>query len=303
MQNARYRIRTSKLFLTYPQCQATKEAMYDAISERFPVKEVLVAHELHANGDDHLHCYVELKESMEFNSPQFADLLGYHGNYQSCRSGRNVLKYCCKRDDYKASFDVEELMSSNASKRRRICEELIQGRALTEVVEQNPTMLFGYKKLKTDVEEFRMDRATDQRDDLPCFLDNPWGKQMPVDTDYKRCHYWVYSKEPNRGKTTAFLLPLLKKYKAILKDQREPYWKLPVDTEMILFDEVMKGDFKAQDLNRICDGTKEFRIFQGGCITLLNKPLLVICSNFSINEVFPFMNNLVHSRFNEIEIV
>lgn len=59
---------------------------------------------------------------------------------------------------------------------------------------------------------------------------------------------------------------------------------------------------KAQSLNTLCDGFYKFRIFLGGEITLSEKPLVVICSNFSILEVFPYMSTLVYARFNEIDV-
>lgn len=163
-------------------------------------------------------------------------------------------------------------------------------------------MLFGYKKLKQDLEEYKEDTRIDQRDDMPSELPNPWNKRLSVDTDNKKCHYWVYSKSPNRGKTTGFLEPIYRQFKACWKDQSEPYWTITKDTEIIIFDEVRPGDFKASNLNMICNGHKEFRIFQGGSIKLNQKPLVIICSNFSIQEVFPKMYELVESRFIEINV-
>jgi len=179
---------------------------------------------------------------------------------------------------------------------------LLQGESLSGLVQEFPAMVWGYKKLKADLEEVKMDLKIDERDDLPAELPNPWGIRMPLDLDNKRCHYWVYSTCPNRGKTSLFLEPIHQKFRAIWKDQREPYWTIPASTEAIIFDEVMSGDFKAGDLNSICDGHKEFRVFQGGCIRLDHKPLVIVCSNYSIKTVFPFQHALVYSRFTEIDV-
>lgn len=179
---------------------------------------------------------------------------------------------------------------------------MLEGESLHGIVREEPALLFGYKKLKSDVEAYQEDSKVDERDDLPNELPNPWGKRMFVDLDNKKCHYWVYSKEPNRGKTTAFLEPLFKDYRCCWKDQTEPYWTINKQTEVIIFDEVKKGDFRAQKLNMIANGHAEFRIFQGGNLVLGYKPLVVICSNYSIDEVFPFENKLIHSRFIEVNV-
>lgn len=178
----------------------------------------------------------------------------------------------------------------------------MDGGNLEQIVQEFPQYLFGYKKLKADIEEYKEDIKTDERDDLPSELPNPWGQRMLVDTDNKRCHYWVYSTQPNRGKTTGFLEPIHKQFKAYWHDQTEPYWAIPKKTEIIIMDELARGQIKAQKLNMICDGMAMFRIFQGGNIRLNQKPLVVICSNFSIDEVFPYAKELVHKRFNEINV-
>lgn len=299
---SRFRIRGQKLFLTYPQCNVSKEEAYAYLTERFNAKELLVAHELHANGDDHLHCYIELLEPGTFNDPSFADMLGFHGNYQSCRSAKNVLKYCTKKDDYMATFDVESVLKGRSIEKTVLGKRILEGAKLTDIVQEFPQLVFGYKRLKEDVALIQADLLKDERDDLPAELPNPWGFKMPVDTDNKQCHFWVWSRVPNRGKTTGFLNPIHEKFKSYWKDQTQPYYDIRRDTELIIFDEVRKGQFKSSELNMICDGHKEYRIFQGGNIRLLNKPLVVIASNFPINEVFPFDFALVQARFIEYEI-
>lgn len=297
---SRYRVRTSKLYLTYPQCTLSKEEAYDLLWDIFNPKELLVAFERHKNGDPHLHSYVELHESKEYVSCNFADIGGFHGNYQSCRSEKRVLQYCTKEDNFKSTFDVNVLLQGGKASRAIVGKRILEGTELTTIVEEFPQYIFGYKKLKTDIEEYKEDKRIDQRDELPGELPNPWNKRMPVDLDNKKCHYWVYSHEPDRGKTTAFLEPIYENYKACWKDQTEPYWTIAKDTEIIIFDEIERGHLKHSALNMICNGKKEYRLFQGGNIKLPRKPLVIICSNFSIKEVFPYAYKLVEIRFIEI---
>lgn len=179
---------------------------------------------------------------------------------------------------------------------------LLEGEDLTKIVKEFPQYVFGYKKLKGDIEAFKEDEKIDERDELPGELPNPWGKRMFVDTDIKKCHYWVYSSSPNKGKTTGFLEPIYQNYKAYWHDQTEPYWSISRETEIIIMDELQRGQIKAAKLNMICNGKAKYRIFEGGNISLNAKPLVIICSNFSIKEVFPYQYELVSSRFIEINV-
>ena len=101
-----FQICSKNLFLTYAECPVPKEELYDFLNEKFQPLNLCVAKELHKNGNAHLHAFVGLEDQYRTRDPRFADFQGYHGNYQGCRSAKNVLKYCTKEDDYKANFDV-----------------------------------------------------------------------------------------------------------------------------------------------------------------------------------------------------
>jgi Geminivirus Rep catalytic domain len=152
----KYRLQSSQLFLTYPQCPVPKEEMYDFLFDKFQPEEIVVAHELHKNGDDHLHAYLKLSAKLDTSDPRFADYQEYHGNYQGCRSSQNVLKYCVKRDDYKANFDVEHVLDARKNKRRILYSKLInQEISLEDFIKENPTNVLGLKRLIGDLEEYR----------------------------------------------------------------------------------------------------------------------------------------------------
>lgn len=116
----RFRIRTSQLFLTYPKCDVTKEEAYQFLDALFRPKRLLVAHELHQDGSNHLHAYVHLENQREFISCNFADINQYHGSYESCRSPKKVIKYCTKEANYISSFDVREMLVNTEAKRDRV---------------------------------------------------------------------------------------------------------------------------------------------------------------------------------------
>lgn len=116
------------------------------------VLEYVVAHELHANGDHHLHMYIKLEKGVDTRDPHFADIGGYHGNYQGCRSAKNVLVYCTKAEDYISNIDVANIVAKTNTK-KKIGVRLLAREPLARVVEDCPELIFGYKRLKLDVLE------------------------------------------------------------------------------------------------------------------------------------------------------
>lgn len=295
-----FQINSSRLFLTYPQCSLDKQLVYDYLLNHFKPEELLVAHELHANGDDHLHCYLRFNQAYRTRDPRFADLQGgYHGNYQGCRSAKHVLKYCTKGDDYCSNFDVAPLIEK-ASKRRAHMSELILGkRSLLDLVAENPEYLYGYTRLRQDFLTFTRDRG-DERPCLPQFLPNPWGLVLPTKILSKRRHYWIYSEKPNLGKTYHFARPLTE-YRVAHMSGHQLYFDLSGNEQLLIFDEYNFATFKYHELNSMADGTFRFRIFMGGQIYLKNY-FIVILSNLKLSDIYPNMHELLYARFKEIKL-
>lgn len=301
-----FQINTSKLFLTYPQCDVPKEDVLEILRLALPeFSSYIVAHELHQNGDDHIHCYIEFPEPFRSRNSKFADLhwqmRDYHGNYQGCRSAKNVIKYCTKAEDFISNMDVAALLQKKNSKREMGAKIVLEESNLTDLVLSFPELIFGYKKLKADIEQYRYD-AQDKRISLPNWLPNPWGKVLPVHISDKRRHYWIFSRAPNKGKTYHFAKPLFDEYLCGLQCGDFSYWQLGGREECIILDEYNTSLLKYSQLNSMADGGFNYRIFQGGCIRL-KDPLIIILSNQSINDMYPNMNVLLHARFREIEIV
>lgn len=96
---APFQIAGKRFFLTFPKCscepEAAKAAMMSLMGARYLGS--IVAKELHADGDPHLHVYLELKSRFCTKNPAFFDAVtGTHGNYQACRSVDAVKQYVCK---------------------------------------------------------------------------------------------------------------------------------------------------------------------------------------------------------------
>lgn len=297
---SRFQINSSILFLTYPRCDESKEDLFTFFQgyENPKALEIVVAREQHQDGCNHLHAVVKFDKTYRTRNPQEFDFRGAHCNIQPARSYKNVLKYCTKEDDFISNFDVSSLLVKQESEKKRLGKRIIEGEALLEVVKENPSLIFGYSKLKADIEDYKRD--SEEIPDLPSELPNPWGKNMQVDTDCKRCHYWIYSSKPNYGKTSAFLLPLFKSFKACLFDPKNTYHQIHENTKMVLMDEIVPKSIKFNDLNKICDGTYKYKVIYKGDIMLNDKPIVIVCSNFSIYRCYGIASEFVEARFREI---
>lgn len=154
-----FQLNTKQLFLTYPQCTLSKEdalMLLQARLSEYSIDKYVVAHEHHANGDDHLHCYFKLVEPFRTRDPKALDLREFHGNYQGCRSAKNVVKYCTKAEDYLSNFDIGDCVNGPSATKVAM-QQVLDGVPLTDVVAQNPMLLKGYRNLKLDLDCYKED--------------------------------------------------------------------------------------------------------------------------------------------------
>lgn len=163
----------TRLLLTYPQCQTTKEQVVQNLTVALPdrVRFYVVAEETHESGDPHLHVLLGLKGRMLLSSQTNHNLLdklvtsdhhpeGKHGNYQTVRSLKKVMEYVTKEGRYLASgIDVTEtLRETEKEKKRKEREEIVgnlmNGMSPSEVMEQYTTFYFVQRKR---IQEFAQD--------------------------------------------------------------------------------------------------------------------------------------------------
>lgn len=95
----KYRLAAKRFFLTYPKCDTPKEQVMANLHTRFEktLRCAMVAHELHADGSNHIHVAFELSVRREFTKPScFDDLAGQHGSYEAIRDWRAAVQYLSK---------------------------------------------------------------------------------------------------------------------------------------------------------------------------------------------------------------
>lgn len=303
-----FRINAKNLFLTYPKCDATREDMrdhlYKLLDADYGVVKYIVAKEKHQDGTDHLHCFVELNKKLNVQNASYFDYNGHHGNYQSSRSPFATAKYCIKDDkEYLANFqDLKELKGSKKvsgedngpSKRDMIAEELLGGTSITDIIKKYPGELFNIQKWQQALDYFH--RLSREYLEWPQFLPNTWGKLLPTHREAKKRHYWIWSNQPDRYKTTN--LKSWEKYGFYIKSGDYTYWNVTGDERGIGLDDYNTPSLKYNFINQLCDGTAELRVFMGGVVNV--KPLIVICSNQPPELLYPNMYPLLYARFNVI---
>lgn len=108
-----FRLQSQRLFLTYPRFEGdfTKEDILDHLRELlndhqppYVIQKYIVADEQHEDGGRHVHVFLELNQRCSISSPNFLDVFGNHGNYQTCRSPKAVAEYCTKEGDFISDF-------------------------------------------------------------------------------------------------------------------------------------------------------------------------------------------------------
>lgn len=117
---ARFRLRSKKLFLTYPKCPISPTRALEillAIPATASATGHVIATEKHADGTDHLHAYLEASEPMLISSAHELDLATedgttYHGNYQAVRSSNRVKRYVTKEGNYVTNLELSSSATS-----------------------------------------------------------------------------------------------------------------------------------------------------------------------------------------------
>jgi len=74
------------------------------------ISKYLVCHELHEDGESHIHAFIKFAKKLDTKNPYLWDFLweetgeSFHPNIQGCRSENAVIKYCKKEGDYISDF-------------------------------------------------------------------------------------------------------------------------------------------------------------------------------------------------------
>lgn len=308
--NKSFRINTKKVFLTYPQSKLNKETIFNFILNTKPVNRILVAEEEHKDGNPHFHAYVVYKNRIDIRNPKYFDINGEHGNYQSMKREWECLNYCMKYDpEPKSNFNHQLFIDSHLKHNKDVKNKLM----LDDLLEKKPINMLqegslswrDYKKAKEFLEEYYIDLENEKKNqekiDLGEELENNWNLNLTFNLESKQCHFWIWSKEPNRGKTT-WLNSLYQKYRSNFLNLTEKFQNHLSGQEEILMLDEYRAQLLVSQLNMICDGTYFFPRKNLPALKMKHRCLIIICSNLSPDECYPNTFQFIEKRFNIINI-
>lgn len=136
------RVSLSKILLTWPKCNATKEIALESLKRSLDdnLECYIIAQERHADNTEHLHATIKLhtakrvrwnKETRE----QLFDIMGHHADIELLKTIKDLhraISYCMKEGNYLISgFNVDairERVDANSHKRQYTCKELLTTR-------------------------------------------------------------------------------------------------------------------------------------------------------------------------------
>lgn len=155
-----FKLDCKNIFFTYSQNDTPKEDCLHDMKHYFQdydIQFIVVSREEHAPKEDkkdghgvHLHAVVSLGKRFFKRdvNPYFKAFAGKHGDYSSCRSLYNSVKYVMKDGDYCSytpginPLTIEEWLEERDKKKnpvnRKIAKMIRQGKSLSEIDEEEP---------------------------------------------------------------------------------------------------------------------------------------------------------------------
>lgn len=265
------------VFLTYAQCPLEKEILLEHLETFGELATYTIGRERHEDGNYHLHACCRYAKKIHTTNVKKFDVENYHPNVKKLSAGtafKNSQEYCKKEGD----FITNEVLV--LSKRAQLCKDMLDEGLTPKFVRNNPEVMYlNFSNLRAWLA-----------------FANPI--QVVLKNLPKKRHYWVSGKA-NTGKSTWLrIYKELFEAPGIIPDNND--WTLiPYACDLLYFDE-FKGQLTVQKLNAVCDGGCHLNT-KGGSL-VIGQPLVVICSNFSIEECYGNTgDNIIstlHARFN-----
>lgn len=308
---AAFKINAIDFSLTYSRCDMPASEAKGQLSLKFheKISYIAVAQEKHKKirEDDetvfHLHAQIQFKKRFQANERTFDLLYGgevQHPNVQRTKNSADWNAYISKEGSLESSGEFQPLVVKHKSK-KLTNHELLYG-DLEEMIADEKLPLLQLKSVLQAREAFEKIRKSERPDAIDV-IETIW-EDLDLQVypeDYKRKHYWIYSRDPSKGKTT-FLRLVDSKYRCSFYSCAEKYQTIKPDSQFVFIDECAKGNStKITVLNQMCDGSFQYPVKGSPAITLKN-PIIIVCSNYSIEEVYSNSNKRLEARFNEIDV-
>ena len=195
-------------------------------------------------------------------------------------------------------MNIQEEQAARNGHRKILGKRLMDGEDLMTVIQDDTALIFDYKKIKANVEAYRLDLARQIARVTEYSFYYP-DKVIPYDLTQKKKHLWYWSDGPNYGKTTHLKMHD-KKYLCSWYNYSEKFQNIATDSQFLLMDEYTKPHLFATDLNQMCDGTFQYPSKGGNAVRV--EMILIVCSNAPPHYVYPKAFPFIEARFNIVKL-
>jgi len=165
-----FRLNAKNVFLTYPQCTHTANALGEHLSALKPTRFIKVVREKHRDGNYHLHVLLQWVDKLNIRDQRFFDFRGHHPNIQAVRSISDVHEYISKAiPDQPTDEDVftsgelsvnkkndKWLMVANATTEQEVLDAALEASPRDFVLQNDKIVEYARKKAR-HIEPYRHD--------------------------------------------------------------------------------------------------------------------------------------------------
>lgn len=303
----KFRIQSSRVFITFPQCETTPEDAAKKIDESPKTQSCryVIAQENHKDGHKHLHLYIEKPKGFNFHDANYFDFItGKHGNIQKVKCREAVLAYVTKENRWIShEIDVSEILKTWAEKKenkkkpkmtRVIADMIAEGKSYEDLLENQeitPFMVLHSQQVQKYFSEQGIVQEKKKRKlNKPSYLHivlNCMEYDLLANMPFKTPQFWIYG-PPNTGKSTF----IMKLQEAGLNG-----FEIPINNDFAnwsdeLYDfayiDEFKGQLTIQFLNLFLQGgtmTLPGKYVAGGRIKRKNLPIFIL-SNYTPEHVY-----------------
>lgn len=310
-----FRLRGIRFLLTYPQCPHEASVGLEAQLSSLGSERYLVCKELHSDGGQHLHAYVEFHSPQYFTRPDCFDFthngIAHHGSYEAARSSRRAAAYVAKDGDLVSRgftpAEIEQLRQHHRPPTdfASLGKRLLSGEAIEELFREQPQLIW----LK-DLNKVRLIASSVRHYDpllKDALLRNlefyntgvQWSfdPARPCRAPENGQYFPFIWGPPNCGKSTLLKSANAKPYKFYHTPGTVSNW-VGFDSNLcdcIVFDDASKETLLAVGysvLNALCDGDPVQLNCKGGAALCHKRLPVIIITNYSPSVLFPSDNPL-----------
>ncbi len=321
-------INSLHLFLTYPQCTASKESVLLNIGHKLKPEFAIVSVEQHEDGTPHLHCAIKMKKRRRIPAEVLDALTGKHGDYRSARNMLKVISYVVKGGDYVAfGIDVPSYLAKSARHtstkkqplRDQVAAKIRGGSSLEDIDDMLPGyFMMNKRKIQEYVSWVSLKR---QRESKLKWMGIPIGTRYAFPEEklimmwivdnikkkrvFKQRQLWIYG-SIGTGKTSLVLW--LEKYLSVYWIPHESFDDRYLDGryDLAVCDE-FKGTRMITWMNEFVQGSSMAIRKKGSQGMKRDNLPVIILSNYSIQEAYSekvsdYAKTSLKARFKEVSI-